>query len=113
MPGVSRLLPGNRRVNLKELALVRQTGGPLCNKPARRAATGKARVNVIRCLMLVLRRGCAVFLFGYLYEPYSGASGAANSSKRGGLIEVLSEHRGPELRSGVNQLRLLILRALP
>lgn len=33
-----------------------------------------------RGLMLVLRGGGAVFRFGYLYEPHSGASGARDTS---------------------------------
>lgn len=76
---------------------IRQAGGPLCYQPARRAATGKARVNVTSGLMLTLRGGCAVLLFGYLYEPHGGASGATNSGKRGGRVEVFSEHQTPSM----------------
>ena len=78
MPGVSRPLSGNRRVNLKEPP-ANPAGGPLCYQSARRAATGKARVYVIRGLMLVLRGGDAVFLFGYFHETHRGAPGASEA----------------------------------
>ena len=79
----------------RDLQLIRQAGGPPCYQSARRAATGKAGVYVIRGLMLGRCRGGSVFLFGYLYEPHSGASGAAHGGKRGGRVEVFSEHCGP------------------
>ena len=55
-----------------------QAGGPFSHQPTRRAATGTAGVNVVRGLMLVLHGGGAVFLFGYLHEPYNGAPGAVD-----------------------------------
>lgn len=68
---------------------------------------------MIRGLMLVRCRGGSVFLFGYLYEPHSGASGAAHSGKLGGRVEVFSQHGGPKLKSGVNEKGLLVFRVLP